>query len=634
MKNDHIIDFLNYYCSLTVAPEYAVLVKGPWGCGKSFLVKNFIKKFKKDNVSTKFLNVSLYGISSLEDIETEFFKQLHPFLSSKGAVFAGQLAKGVMKGAFKIDLDGDGKSDATLSAGVPSIKLADYLTDTSECILVFDDLERCEIDKNIVLGFINHFVEKNGHKVIIIADELKISSTSGDKNRSWGTIKEKLIGKSFEVKADISFVYDEIVANVIETQELQAFLEAEKSRLLELFECSKYENLRSLRKLLMDFERLFLALEKPAQENNDLLIRMLDLFTMLSMEIYAGKLESNQIGSLLGSASITRTVRSRDNTEAGQDKYSEIENKYKDHVGFYETLLEIQTWHDLFHKGFIDKKAINEELKNTQYFSSDDAPDWQKLWYLWHIEDKNFNSLYKSVQLSLKKEEFVALGEIKHVYGIFLKLAELKVINENPSEIFEFFKSYIEKASKDKKLLSDEAALSLINGYHDSGYHGLMFHSRETDLFQQLTDILNAAVTEAHQQGLADRSNQVLERIKEHPSNLSSMLSYSNTENHPFQHNAILQNIDVGAFIDALCNVPNNHKRDVCSALEIRFEGVGHQLYLMEEEAWLKKLHERLEDRIKKLDASLTKIALNDCLKSIEAAIQHFENYKESLKKS
>ena len=41
-------------------------------------------------------------------------------------------------------------------------------------ILVFDDLERCNMDINRVLGYINRFVEHDGAKVIIIADQEKI----------------------------------------------------------------------------------------------------------------------------------------------------------------------------------------------------------------------------------------------------------------------------------------------------------------------------------------------------------------------------------------------------------------------------------------------------------------------------
>lgn len=35
-KNEHIIIYLNEYISMS-DPQYAVLLKGKWGCGKTFI---------------------------------------------------------------------------------------------------------------------------------------------------------------------------------------------------------------------------------------------------------------------------------------------------------------------------------------------------------------------------------------------------------------------------------------------------------------------------------------------------------------------------------------------------------------------------------------------------------------------
>jgi len=58
-------NLIKYYCSLEVEPEYALMVKGPWGCGKSHLVKDCIKDLKQENQDFKFLHVSLYGINKI-----------------------------------------------------------------------------------------------------------------------------------------------------------------------------------------------------------------------------------------------------------------------------------------------------------------------------------------------------------------------------------------------------------------------------------------------------------------------------------------------------------------------------------------------------------------------------------------
>lgn len=38
-KNSHVKDYLKYYCQLDREPCYAVLLKGKWGTGKTWFIK-------------------------------------------------------------------------------------------------------------------------------------------------------------------------------------------------------------------------------------------------------------------------------------------------------------------------------------------------------------------------------------------------------------------------------------------------------------------------------------------------------------------------------------------------------------------------------------------------------------------
>lgn len=46
--NKQIFDFLNEYAKLP-SPQYAVLLRGKWGCGKTYFVKNWLAEFDKSN---------------------------------------------------------------------------------------------------------------------------------------------------------------------------------------------------------------------------------------------------------------------------------------------------------------------------------------------------------------------------------------------------------------------------------------------------------------------------------------------------------------------------------------------------------------------------------------------------------
>ena len=137
--NKHIVEYLDYYLGLEVVPYYAVMLRGNWGSGKSWFIKNYIKGKNEED----FLYVSLYGVTSYKEIEESFFQQLHPVLASKGMKLAGKILKGLLKTTVKIDLDSNGKDETSVNSGIPDINLPDYLRNIDSKIIIFDDLERC-----------------------------------------------------------------------------------------------------------------------------------------------------------------------------------------------------------------------------------------------------------------------------------------------------------------------------------------------------------------------------------------------------------------------------------------------------------------------------------------------------------
>jgi KAP family P-loop domain len=145
--NKHVLDYLRYYCELDNSFDFAVLLKGPWGAGKTYLINKFLTE-RAGEPSARHLYVSLYGITSFRQIEDAFFRQLHPFLSSKGMKVAATLARGALKTAFQFDVDGEA---VTVNSQLPELDLFEYFKKPKECLLIFDDLERCSMRISDVL---------------------------------------------------------------------------------------------------------------------------------------------------------------------------------------------------------------------------------------------------------------------------------------------------------------------------------------------------------------------------------------------------------------------------------------------------------------------------------------------------
>jgi GTPase SAR1 family protein len=111
--NEYISDFLNDYAD-NPDPQYAVLLTGDWGCGKTHFIKSWREKYtskkygkpsKRENSATlRPVYVSLFGLKSINDIRTEISKVIYPLLYSKGGKAVKSLLKIAERGVFNLNI--------------------------------------------------------------------------------------------------------------------------------------------------------------------------------------------------------------------------------------------------------------------------------------------------------------------------------------------------------------------------------------------------------------------------------------------------------------------------------------------------------------------------------------------------
>ncbi|MEG2310344.1 P-loop NTPase fold protein, partial [Chryseobacterium sp.] len=150
-----------------------------------------------------------------------------------------------------IDLDGDSKPDANLGISAPDIKLPDYLKIDDNFILIFDDLERCELKIEETLGYINYFVEQENIKVLVVSNDSEIEKSDSFLNK-----KEKLIGATFNYTEDQELAIKSIL-DELGNFELKEKLIAKIPHITETFNRIGYKNLRAFKQSIFDFERFY-----------------------------------------------------------------------------------------------------------------------------------------------------------------------------------------------------------------------------------------------------------------------------------------------------------------------------------------------------------------------------------------
>ena len=289
--NNQIFDFLNEYAKLP-SPQYAVLLRGKWGCGKTYFVKNWLVEFDKSNklpanensIELKPIYVSLFGMREISDIKSAIDRCVNPFFYTKAGKMlkiAGRIASKII---FKteLDIDKDGKSETSFSGALDSLSI--FENDNKDEVkgvkfIIFDDLERCQIPMKQLLGFINYFVEHCDCHVVVVGEEKYLD----DKTlHDLLEFKEKIVGREFEILPDIEAAINLFVSEPMMTTD---FLSKETGMIQLCFECSATHNLRLLRQSLLDFSSLISALpSKLVEDNPDYLRSLLSCYIAVYSE--------------------------------------------------------------------------------------------------------------------------------------------------------------------------------------------------------------------------------------------------------------------------------------------------------------------------------------------------------------
>lgn len=258
VDQDPVVAFIDYYLNPRIEIDYAVMVDGMWGCGKTFFIKSYfeyrekVRKHSDPLTAKDYLYVSLYGVSNVEEIRERVWAEAHPRLSSQQAQLLGAAASGVAKKISGIELRFD--------------DLRKFYNALKSFVVIFDDLERATVDIRASLGFINALVEHSGTRVIIVANESEVIKQWPE---HYLTSKEKLVGYTFRIAPDIkrflSFQADRIQSEAAKKSILDNF-----NDLVIVFHSGGKENLRSVRAGLFQFERVVDILDSALSKSREL----------------------------------------------------------------------------------------------------------------------------------------------------------------------------------------------------------------------------------------------------------------------------------------------------------------------------------------------------------------------------
>lgn len=243
--------------------EVVISISGEWGFGKTYFWNHFINKYKDLELKDKQIAyVSLFGISSLNDIKTSILLQASP-TKNKISWFDKKIVAPLknVKSSLKLD-------DLSMSFGFDALgSIFTLLTtgDFKNVIVCFDDFERMSSSVNLkdVLGLISELKEQKNCKVVMILNEKELEKLTDIEKKPYSEIfslyKEKII--------DYDFVYEPTLEeNVKIAIKKQGFV-FEQKIILKNLQKFNIKNIRVLEQIFRKLKVFEFIIDKSYHKN-------------------------------------------------------------------------------------------------------------------------------------------------------------------------------------------------------------------------------------------------------------------------------------------------------------------------------------------------------------------------------
>ncbi len=442
--------------------DYAIMINGEWGSGKTYFWNNKIKKkiesLQLNGKRYTTIYMSLYGISNLEEISKKIFiettqlmdKNLRKFMDANNQTTIPEYAKtGLdMANFFGVTQNGD------------KLDYADFFS-TDDKVLCFDDLERANVDVIDILGYINNFVEHDHIKTIIICNEKELATKLKssnlemktfiatylldkqgelnkadkpmvekiqekiehvfDKANDYERIKEKLIGETFEYAPKFDYIINGILMRYENDQDLIRFLRENTRLIITTFKRSGTRNLRILKHSLNDFRKIYEMVNKNYPNTSHRVMQTMLIFTIaISFEIKAGKVtkdkfiniqDNEEYKSMLVSSRVLLDNRQFYIKEFDSNYYYNFKSDYR----FFK-FIEYYVRTRIF-----DMKIFKKDMENIRNtVDIENLPGYKRLLTeeYWKISDDEFEKVIKSIIEDVKAGN-IALIDIVKIYAYF-----------------------------------------------------------------------------------------------------------------------------------------------------------------------------------------------------------------------
>jgi hypothetical protein len=367
--NQKINSIIEAYLESHNKTDYAIMINGLWGCGKTYYVTNELKEIVEKK-KMQYIYTSLNGCDNFIKIIKKvtlrlLFKNKYTFIDDDLIDNLYDLGAGlsefhsVTKIIYEIFGNFKNKFSETLIKGISSE------INPSKIVIIFDDIERISNNAaiNDFIGLIYESYSKKGYKTIIVGDETNINN---DKDK-YDKVKEKVIRRTISYEPEKKQQIESFIDHQFNDSIFKEYLDKNKDKLITYIIMSGEINLRTISFVLDNFLFVFDKL------NDKMKIRFGD-FIFKNILLLTSEYKNGYLSDMKNEKELMKYPKVYYMNLALRKRGSKIERTYLD--DFYDRYLNIPIFNDFkFIKdlynfiltGYLDITKLEKEIKSQFY---------------------------------------------------------------------------------------------------------------------------------------------------------------------------------------------------------------------------------------------------------------------------
>lgn len=392
MNDQEILESIEFFCESDCI-EQAVMIKGSWGIGKTYFIKNKLIPFFKDKDKKRtIIYYSLFGKKDYNSVKRDIkilkmlshvrMKDKHLAKINEVKKISSRIVSKILSLYSSINID-------------VNVEFTELLS-IENSIIILDDMERCDMKTRELMGLISELVLGDNNLVVVVGNYKEIylreeNATEKISQESETEILKKYrkdFEKNFIMELDYHIDLDEIIQLIFvsDSEEISIFYERNKLVIYSTCKRLQCENFRIIRcakemfeymyKIIKDIDNTF-SINAYSDEYDSIFRYMLN--RMIQFKLGLIDLENYNVNNNHIYLPLDLDIK-----ENSPDNYILA-------YGFVDKFIKT---------GIVDKTVINHYIKK-----------------FYKIRNRSFLSLYKEPRWDLLDSDYEILKRVHDLYN-------------------------------------------------------------------------------------------------------------------------------------------------------------------------------------------------------------------------